>query len=128
MAHEPALEFLRRNPRSVLAPYRRGAPPQLSPGLPAVDAGNRVVISTRDGAIKTRNLRRNPRAAICVLSERFFGAWHTLEGNVEILTLPEAMQPLLDYYRSVSGEHPDWQEYREAVAREHRVLPRLPVA
>jgi|ERR1017187_2218261 PPOX class probable F420-dependent enzyme len=127
MAHEPALEFLRRNPRSVLATYRRDGQAQLSPVLAAVDAGNRVVISTRDGAIKTRNLRRNPRAAICVLSERFFGAWHTLEGNVEILTLPEAMEPLVDYYRSVSGEHPDWQEYREAMEREHRVLLRLTV-
>ena len=62
-----------------------------------------------------------------MLSERFFGEWHALEGNVEILSLPEAMEPLVDYYRRVSGEHPDWQDYREAMARERRVLLRITV-
>jgi PPOX class probable F420-dependent enzyme len=127
MAHEAALEFLRRNPRGVLATYRRDGQAQLSPVLAAVDAEDRVVISTREGAIKTRNLRRNPRAAFCVLSERFFGAWQTLEGEADVISLPDAMEPLVDYYRRVSGEHPDWEEYREAMAREHRVLLRITV-
>lgn len=127
MAHEAALEFLRRNPRGVLATYRRDGQAQLSPVIAAVDAEDRVVISTREDAIKARNLRRNPRAAFCVLSEGFFGAWHTLEGEAEIVSLPDAMEPLVDYYRRVSGEHPDWQEYREAMAREHRVLVRITV-
>jgi PPOX class probable F420-dependent enzyme len=85
------------------------------------------VISTRQGAIKARNIRRNPRAAFCVLSERFFGAWHTLEGEADVVSLPDAMEPLVDYFRRVSGEHPDWQEYREAMARDHRVLLRITV-
>ncbi|HVC42024.1 MAG TPA: PPOX class F420-dependent oxidoreductase [Candidatus Saccharimonadales bacterium] len=127
MAHEAALEFLRRNPRGVLATYRRDGQAQLSPVLAAVDADDRVVISTREGAIKTRNLRRTSRAALCVLSDRFFGAWHTIEGDVAIVALPDAMEPLVDYYRRVSGEHPDWQEYREAMARERRVLLRITV-
>jgi PPOX class probable F420-dependent enzyme len=127
MAHEAALEFLRRNPRGVLATYRRDGLAQLSPVLAAVDAEDRVVISTRQGAIKARNIRRNPRAAFCVLSERFFGAWHTLEGEADVVSLPDAMEPLVDYYRRVSGEHPDWQEYREAMARDHRVLLRITV-
>ncbi len=127
MAHEAALEFLRNNPRGVLATYRRDGQAQLSPVIAAVDAEDRVVISTREGAIKARNLRRNPRAAFCVLSEGFFGAWHTLEGEADIVSLPEAMEPLVDYYRRVSGEHPDWQEYREAMARERRVLVRITV-
>jgi PPOX class probable F420-dependent enzyme len=127
MAHEAALEFLRGNPRGVLATYRRDGQAQLSPVLAAVDAEDRVVISTREGAIKARNIRRNPRAAFCVLSERFFGAWHTLEGEADVVSLPDAMEPLIDYYRRVSGEHPDWQEYREAMAREHRVLLRITV-
>jgi PPOX class probable F420-dependent enzyme len=127
MAHEAALEFLRANPRGVLATYRRDGQAQLSPVIAGVDADARVVISTREGAMKTLNLRRNPRAAFCVLSQGFFGEWHTLEGSVEIVSLPEAMEPLVDYYRRVSGEHPDWQEYRDAMARERRVLLRITV-
>src|SRR5487761_61007 len=127
MAHEAALEFLRANPRGVLATYRHDGQAQMSPVIAAVDAESRVVISTREGAMKTLNLRRNPRAAFCALNEGFFGEWHTLEGNVEIVSLPEAMEPLVDYYRRVSGEHPDWQDYREAMARERRVLLRITV-
>jgi PPOX class probable F420-dependent enzyme len=127
MAHEAALEFLRANPRGVLATYRRDGQAQMSPVMAAVDAESRVVISTREGAMKTLNLRRNPRAALCALSQGFYGEWHTVEGNVEIVSLPEAMEPLVDYYRRVSGEHPDWQDYREAMARERRVLLRITV-
>jgi PPOX class probable F420-dependent enzyme len=127
MAHEVALEFIRANPRGVLATYRRDAQAQLSPVVAAVDAESRVVISTREGAMKTLNLRRNPRAAFCALNDRFYGEWHTVEGNVEIVSLPEAMEPLVDYYRRVSGEHPDWADYREAMTREHRVLLRVTV-
>ena len=127
MAHEAALEFLRANPRGVLATYRRDGQAQMSPVMAGVDAESRVVISTREGAMKTLNLRRNPRAAFCALSQGFYGEWHTLEGNVEIVSLPEAMELLVDYYRRVSGEHPDWQDYREAMAREHRVLLRITV-
>jgi len=127
MAHEVALEFIRANPRGVLATYRRDAQAQLSPVVAAVDAESRVVISTRERAMKTLNLRRNPRAAICALNDRFYGEWHTVEGNVEIVSLPEAMEPLVDYYRRVSGEHPDWADYREAMTREHRVLLRMTV-
>ena|SRR5579859_6277412 len=127
MAHEAALEFLRANPRGVLATYRRDGQAQLSPVMAGVDAESRVVISTRERAMKTLNLRRNRRAAFCVLSQGFYGEWHAVEGDVEIISLPEALEPLVDYYRRVSGEHPDWQEYREAMAREHRVLLRITV-
>jgi PPOX class probable F420-dependent enzyme len=127
MAHEAALDFIRQHHRGVLATYRKDGQAQLSPVLAGVDRESRVVISTREGAIKTLNLRRNPRAGFCVLSERFFGAWYSVEGNVEILSLPAALEPLVDYYRSVAGEHPDWKEYRDAMAREQRVLLRLTV-
>jgi PPOX class probable F420-dependent enzyme len=127
MAHEVALDFLRSHPRSVLATYRRDGQAQLSPVIAAVDADDRVVVSTREGAIKALNAGRNPRAVVCALNEHFFGEWHTLEGNVEIVHLPDAMEPLVDYYRRVSGEHPDWQEYRDAMASERRVLLRITV-
>jgi len=127
MAHERALDFIRTQHRGVLATYRQDGQVQMSPVAVAVDDESRVVISTRETAMKTRNLRRNPRASVCALSERFFGAWYSVEGNVEILSLPEALEPLVDYYRRVSGEHPDWQEYREAMVREQRVLVRITV-
>jgi PPOX class probable F420-dependent enzyme len=126
-AHEDALEFIRHNGRAVLATRRRDGSPQLSPVLAVVDAQSRVVISTRETAIKTVNLRRNPHASVCVMSERFFGEWHTVDGSVEIVSLPEAMEPLVDYYRRSVGEHPDWDDYRTAMERERRVLLRLTV-
>jgi PPOX class probable F420-dependent enzyme len=127
MAHEEALDSIRRHHRGVLATYRKDGQAQLSPVLAGVDASARVVISTWESAIKTLNLRRNPRASFCALTDRFFGAWYGVEGNVEILTLPDALEPLIDYYRAVAGEHPDWKDYREAMVREQRVLLRLTV-
>jgi len=127
VAHEAVLEFLRAHPRGVLATYRRDGQAQLSPVVAAVDDESRVVISTREGAMKTLNVRRNPRAALCVLNDGFYGEWHTVEGTVEVVSLPEAMEPLVDYYRRVSGEHPDWPDYRDAMVRERRVLLRITV-
>ena len=127
MAHDQALDFIRSNPRAVLATRRRDGGVQLSPVMAAVDAQDRVVISTREGAMKTLNLRRDPRATLCVISDRFFGEWHSVEGPVEIVSLPAAIEPLVDYYRRVSGEHPDWDDYRQAMVRDHRVLLRITV-
>ena len=127
MDHEAALEFLRNHRRGVLATRRRDGGLQMSPVVAAVDAEDRVVISTREGAMKTLNLRRDPRATLCSFSDPFFGEWHTVEGTVEIVGLPEAMEPLVDYYRRTGGEHPDWTDYRHAMEREHRVLLRMTV-
>ncbi len=127
MAHEDVLDFIRRHHRAVLATYRRNGQVQLSPVAATVDAEERVVVSTRETAMKTHNLRRDPRASLCVMNEGFFGEWHVVEGTVEIVSLPEAMEPLVDYYRRTSGEHPDWDDYRSAMQREQRVLVRLTV-
>jgi PPOX class probable F420-dependent enzyme len=123
--HAAALEFIRNNPRAVLATFRKDGSIQMSPVVAAVDDEARVVISSTTSTAKVRNLERDPRGTLCVMSERFFGEWHGVEGPVEILRLPEAMEPLVDYYRRVSGEHPDWAEYREAMVGEGRVLLRL---
>ena len=125
--HEGALDFIRHNGRAVLATRRRDGTPQLSPVLAVVDDDDRVVISTRETAIKTANLRRHPHASICVISEGFFGEWHTVDGQVEIVSLPEAMDLLVDYYRRAVGEHADWDDYRAAMERDHRVVLRLTV-
>jgi len=126
-AHDDVLEFIRHNPRVVLATMRRDGSPQLSPVMATVDAASRVVISSRETAIKTANLRRDPHATLCCITERFFGEWHTVDGPVEIVSLPEAMEPLVDYYRRSSGEHPDWADYRAAMERDRRVLLRMTV-
>lgn len=126
-AHVDALEFIRHNPRAVLATQRRDGNAQLSPVLATVDGQSRVVVSSRETAIKVINLRRHPHATLCFLNERFFGEWRAVDGPVEVVSLPEAMEPLVDYYRRVSGEHPDWDEYRRAMEQERRVLLRLTV-
>jgi PPOX class probable F420-dependent enzyme len=125
--HQDALTFLRTNHRAVLATLRRDGGIQQSPVVAAVDDAGHVVISTREAAIKVRNLRRQPRASLCVLDDTFFGRWVSVEGPVDIVSLPDAMEPLVDYYRRISGEHPDWDDYRAAMAFEQRVLLRMTV-
>lgn len=127
MAHETALEFLRRHHRLVLATYRKDGQVQMSPVVASVDDQSQVVISTRQGAMKTLNVRRNPRASMCALNEGFYGEWHSLEGAAEVIELPEAMEILVEYYKQVSGEHPDWEEYRAAMVSERRVVLRITV-
>ena len=124
---EAARRFLRDNHRAVLATFRPDGRPQLSPVLAVLDAAGRAVISSREAAYKVRNLRRDPRAALCVLNEGFFGEWAQIEGTATIVALPEAMELLVDYYRSAAGEHPDWDEYRQAMVRDRRVVIRIEI-
>jgi Pyridoxamine 5'-phosphate oxidase len=84
----------------------------VAPASGLVDSQDRLVVSTRESAMKTVNVRRDPRAWLCVLNDRFFGHWAQITGDVEVLSLPGAMEPLVEYYRSISGEHPDWDDYR----------------
>ncbi|MFY9809147.1 MAG: PPOX class F420-dependent oxidoreductase [Pseudonocardiaceae bacterium] len=107
---------------AVLTTLRRDGTPQMSPVTATVDGAGQVVVSTRKTAFKVRNLRRNPRVWLCVLPDEFYGRWIQVGGSVRIVELPEAMEGLVDYYRSVSGEHPDWADYRAAMERDERVL------
>ncbi len=84
-----------------------------------------MLISTRETAVKTRNLRRDPRASLCVVTDGFYGPWLLVEGQAEVVALPEAMELLVDYYRQLSGEHPDWDDYRAAMVRDRRVMLRI---
>jgi PPOX class probable F420-dependent enzyme len=119
---EEARAVVAQQHHAVLATLRQDGTPQMSPVLAAVDAQGRVVVSTRTRAFKVRNLRQNPRAWLCVLPDGFYGRWIQVGGSVRIVELPEAMDGLVDYYRRVSGEHPDWDDYRAAMEREARVL------
>ena len=127
MDAEGARAFLREHHRGVLVTSRRDGKPQTSPVTAAVDAEGLVVVSSRETAMKVKNLERSPWGALCALTDRFFGEWVQVEGPVEIVRLPEAMDLLVDYYRSVAGEHPDWDDYRAAMERERRVLLRMTI-
>jgi PPOX class probable F420-dependent enzyme len=120
-----AAGFLRTHHRAVLATSRADGRPQLSPVLCAADDEGRVLISTRETALKTRNLRRNGRASLCVFSDGFFGEWVQVDGDAEIISLPAAMDLLVDYYRRVAGEHSDWADYQAAMIRDRRVIVRI---
>jgi PPOX class probable F420-dependent enzyme len=122
---EHAQQFLRAHHRAVLATRRADGHPQMSPVTCGMDADGRVLISTRETAVKTRNLRRDPFASLCAFTDRFFGEWVQAEGTAEVISLPEAMELLVDYYRTVAGEHPDWNDYRAAMVRDRRVIVRV---
>jgi PPOX class probable F420-dependent enzyme len=122
---DQARSFLRDHHHAVLVTSRGDGTPQLSPVLVGLDGEGRATVSTRETAMKTHNARRNPRVWLCVLSDGFHGNWIQLEGTATVLSLPEAMEPLVEYYRGVSGEHPDWDDYRRAMERDRRVLLRV---
>jgi PPOX class probable F420-dependent enzyme len=124
---DDAREFVASNHRAVLITRRSSGGLQTSPVLVGVDSEGKLVISTREAAYKTRNLRRDPTAVICVFSDGFFGPWLQVEGRAQVVSLPEAMDGLVDYYRRISGEHPDWEEYRRAMQQQQRVLVRVAI-
>jgi PPOX class probable F420-dependent enzyme len=118
-----AREFVRNNHRAVLA-TRASSGIQQSPVLVGVDDEGRLLVSSRETAFKTRNLRADPWAQLCVLNDGFFGDWIYVEGEAEVVSLPEAMEPLVEYYRGISGET-DWDAYRAGMEREQRVILRV---
>ncbi len=121
-----ALDFIAQNHRAVLATSRADGNPQLSLVAAGVD-DDTVVVSTRETAVKTKNLRRRPRASLIVFTDNFYGNSVQVEGPVEVVSLPDAMDGLVAYYRQISGEHPNWDEYRAAMEQERRVLLRITV-
>ncbi|WP_249714247.1 PPOX class F420-dependent oxidoreductase [Rhizomonospora bruguierae] len=124
---DEARALLRTQHRAVLATRHRDGTPAMTPVIVGLDDAGRAVISSRQTAYKVKNLRRDPRAWLCVLPDAFFGRWISLAGGAEIVDLPAAMDGLIDYYRRISGEHPDWDDYRAAMERERRVLIRVTV-
>jgi PPOX class probable F420-dependent enzyme len=119
------LEFVRPRHQLVLIARRRDGSPQASPVTGGVDAAGRIVISTYPERAEAVNLRRDPACSVLVLSDDFGGAWVQVDGTAEVLDLPEALEPLVEYYRAISGEHPDWNEYRAAMRAQGKSLIRI---
>ena len=124
---EELREFLRTRHRVVLMTTRGDGTPQASPVTAGVDAAGRLVVSTYPERAKAHNARRRPAGSALVLSDDWNGEWVQVWGTIEVLDLPDALEPLVDYYRSISGEHPDWDEYRRAMVAQGKSLLRLSI-
>jgi PPOX class probable F420-dependent enzyme len=118
-------EFVRPRHHMILLTRRRDGTAQLSPVTAGMDAAGRIVVATYPERAKVANLRRTPEASLLVLSDDFGGAWVQVDGTAEVVELPEALEPLVDYYRAISGEHPDWDEYRAAMTTQAKSLIRI---
>lgn len=127
MDFETVREFIATNHRGILLTYRSDGSPQMSPIIAGIDDDGHAVVSSRETAYKVKNLARDPRASLCMFTDAFFGGWVQVDGVAETVNLPEAMELLVDYYRQLSGEHPDWDEYRAAMRRERRVVIRISI-
>ena len=122
---EELVEFVRPRHRAVLITTRSDGRPQASPVSCGVDGVGRIVVSTYPQRAKAGNVRRDPRVSVCVLSDEFDGPWVQVDGSAELIELPDAVEPLVDYFRCISGEHPDWDEYRRAMVEQGKALIRV---
>jgi PPOX class probable F420-dependent enzyme len=119
------LDFVRPRHHMILLTRRRDGSAQLSPVTAGVDEAGRIVIATYPERAKAANLRRSADCSVLVLSDDFGGEWVQVDGTAEVLDLPDALDPLVEYFRSISGEHPDWDEYRRAMQDQGKCLIRI---
>jgi PPOX class probable F420-dependent enzyme len=115
-------EFIRPRHHAILCTQRQDGSPQLSPVTMGVDSDGVVLVASYPERAKVRNLRRNPQASLCVLSDGFNGEWVQVSGSAAVIDLPDAVEGLVTYFRSISGEHSDWDEYRQAMLDQGKVL------
>ena len=120
-------EFIRPRHHAVLVTNRADGRPQLSPVACGLDTDGRIVISSYPNRAKSRNARRDPTVSVCVLSDAWDGPYVQVDGTAEVLDLPDALEPLVEYFRVISGEHPDWDEYREAMRSQGKCLIRVTI-
>jgi PPOX class probable F420-dependent enzyme len=121
------LEFIRPRHNVILVTTRADGRPQLSPVTGGVDTDGRIVISSYPQRAKSKNARRDARVSVLVLSDSFGDAWVQVDGTAEVIDLPDAVEPLVEYFRCISGEHPDWDEYRAAMVRQGKCLIRVTI-
>ncbi|MUL43340.1 PPOX class F420-dependent oxidoreductase [Streptomonospora sp. PA3] len=125
VSREELLDFVRPRHKALIITRRAGGEPQASPVTCGVDGQGRIVVSTYPERAKTRNAVRDPRVSVVVLSDDFDGPWVQVDGTAEVVEGEEAVEPLVEYFRVISGEHPDWDEYRDAMRRQGKALVRL---
>ena len=125
VSRDELLDFIRPRHHAIVITARGDGGPQASPVTCGVDDEGRIVIATYPERAKTRNARRDPRVSVLFLSDDFGGAWVQVDGTGEVLDVPAAVEPLVDYYRAISGEHPDWAEYRGAMVKQGKSLLRV---
>jgi PPOX class probable F420-dependent enzyme len=121
VSHDELLDFLRTRHKGIYAASRCDGRPQLSPVSCGVDPEGHIVVSTYPQRAKTSNTRRDPEVSICILSDDFGGPWVQVYGTAEVLDMPEAAEPFVEYFRSIAGEHPDWDEYKQGDGRPGKV-------
>ncbi|MGW6354833.1 PPOX class F420-dependent oxidoreductase [Streptomyces sp. NBC_00009] len=119
------LDFVRPRHRALLLTARADGTPQASPLTCGVDDSGRIVVSTYPERAKTRNAKRNPRVSVVVLSDDWNGPWVQIDGTAEVIDSPESVEPLVEYFRNISGEHPDWDEYRAAMLKQGKSIIRI---
>jgi PPOX class probable F420-dependent enzyme len=119
------LEFVRPRHRAILLTTRADGRPQGSPLTCGVDDSGRIVVSTYPDRAKARNARRDPRTSLIVLSDEWDGPWVQIDGTAEVIDVPESVEPLVEYFRNIAGEHPDWDEYRAAMLKQGKSLIRV---
>jgi len=119
------LDFVRPRHRMVLTTFRADGSLQSSPVTGGVDDQGRLVIASYPQRAKSANIRRNPKASVVVLSDEFNGAYVQIDGAAEVINVPDAVEGLVDYYRAIAGEHPDWDEYRSAMLTQRKCLIRV---
>jgi PPOX class probable F420-dependent enzyme len=121
------LDFIRPRHKMILTSRRSDGGVQLSPVTGGVDDAGRVVVATYPERAKVHNLRRDPAASVLVLSDDFGGAWVQVDGSAEVIDAPASVEPLVDYFRCIAGEHSDWSEYRQAMLDQGKSLIRISV-
>ena len=127
VSREELLAFIRPRHHAVLMTTRASGMPQLSPVTCGLDDAGRLVVSTYPERAKVANARRDPRVSACVLSDDFGGAWVQVDGTAEVLDVPASVEPLVEYYRNIAGEHPDWAEYRQAMVTQGKSIIRVTI-
>jgi len=128
VTREELLDFVRPRHRSVLITRKRSGGLQISPVTSGLDSEGRIVVATYPQRAKAANVRHDPAVSVCVLSDEFNGAYVQIDGTAEVLDMPDALEPpLVEYFRGISGEHPDWDEYRDAMRKQNKSLIRIAI-
>ena len=124
---ETLVDFVRSRHRVIVTTTRSDDSPQSSPVAAGVDDAGRIVVSTYPERAKVTNARRRPAGSALILSDDWNGPWVQVWGRFEVVELPDALEPLVEYFRAISGEHPDWDEYRTAMTTQGKCLLRLEI-